>query len=172
MLDALKTTSKSIGRELNRAWESLAEGWHELLNRSGSALTPFVHPKADETSPAKEGDSGVPASFPRWSLLAGEVEESLKDIVVRIEVPGLDKADCDIRIEGNRLHLTGSKQIERETGDSRYHLSERAYGSFQRSIGLPRNVDTAKAQASFKNGVLTVRLPKLGADRAKSIPVT
>lgn len=111
------------------------------------------------------------SSFPRWSILAGEVEESDKDIVVRVEVPGLGKDDCEITIDGNMLRLSGSKQLERETDNSTYHLTERAYGTFQRTIVLPRSVDTDKAKASFKNGVLTVRLPKLGAGGSKSIQV-
>ncbi len=172
MLDALKTTSKSISRELNRAWESVAQGWHELLHRSGNALTHFAQPNDDATGRVRASAGDVPATFPCWSLLAGEVEESLNDIVVRVELPGLSKEDCEIRIESNRLHLSGSKQIERETGDSRYHLTQRAYGSFQRVIELPRNVDTDRAHASFKNGVLTVRCPKLGPDRSRSIPIT
>lgn len=58
------------------------------------------------------------------------------------------------------------------THDSTYHVMERAYGAFQRSIPLPRNVDTDKAKASYKNGVLTVRLPKVGGKPAKSITVS
>ena len=89
-------------------------------------------------------------------------------MLVRIELPGMDKDDCQITIEGNTLHLSGEKRFERETSDSTYHVMERAYGSFQRAIPLPRNVNIDKAQASFKNGVLTVRLPKEGKDQTKS----
>lgn len=95
-------------------------------------------------------------------------------MLLRLELPGLDKDDCKIVIEGNVLHLSGEKRFERETDDSTYHVMERAYGAFQRSIVLPRNVNIEQAQASFKNGVLTVRLPKQGSDSdsAKSIPVS
>lgn len=167
MLNTLKKTGKNIGREINRAWDNLAEGWHELLSRSGNALTRFTHRKADEL------DDGADLSLlPSWSLLAGELEETGKDVVVRVELPGMDKDNCSITIEGNVLHLSGEKRFERETTDSTYHLMERAYGAFRRSIVLPRNVNTAKAKASFKNGVLTVRLPKQGGDEARSIPVS
>lgn len=167
MLNTLKQTGKNIGREINRAWDNLAEGWHELLSRSGNALTRFTHRKADES------DDGADLSLlPSWSLLAGELEETGKDVVVRVELPGMDKDNCSITIEGNVLHLSGEKRFERETTDSTYHLMERAYGAFRRSIVLPRNVNTAKAKASFKNGVLTVRLPKQGGDEARSIPVS
>ncbi|MDO8250452.1 MAG: Hsp20/alpha crystallin family protein [Rhodoferax sp.] len=167
MLNSLKETGKTLGREISRAWESLSEGWRELLCRSGNALTHFSRHKDDEQKTSSEL-----ATFPRWSLLAGELEETAKDVVVRVEVPGMDKDDCQITIEGNMLHLSGEKRFERETSDSTYHVMERAYGAFQRSIPLPRNVNIDKAQASFKNGVLTVRLPKQGSDKPRSISVS
>ncbi len=166
MLDSLKEAGKHIGHEIGRAWEHLSEGWRELLSRSNNALTHFTHSKEEQTQ--------IPAlaSFPRWSLLAGEVEETEKEVVVRVEVPGMEKEDCRITLDGNMLHLSGEKRFERETLDSSYHLMERAYGAFQRSIPLPLNVDTDKAEASYKNGVLTVRLPKIGGKPAKSITVS
>jgi HSP20 family protein len=167
MLNSLKQTGQHLGHELNRAWISLSEGWHELFSRSSNALTPFTHPKP----PAQEGAHDL-APFPRWSLLAGEVEETPTDLVVRVELPGMDQDDCRITIEGNVLCLSGEKRFERDTHDSTYHVMERAYGAFQRSIFLPRNVNIDLAEASFKNGVLTVRLPKEGVVGARSIPVT
>ena len=165
MLDSLKQAGRTIGRELNRAWESLAEGWRELLSRSGDALTHFARDKDADQQTAL-------ATFPHWSLLAGEVEETSNDVVVRVEVPGMKKEDCSISIEGNTLKLSGEKHIERETHDSTYHVMERAYGAFQRSIPLPRNVDIDRAEASYSNGVLTVRLPKTASEQARSVPVS
>ena len=167
MLNSLKQTGKTIGRGFNRAWESLSEGWHELRSRSGNALTHFTRHKDDEQQASSEL-----ATFPRWSLLAGELEETAKDVVVRIELPGMSKENCQITIEGNTLYLSGEKHMERETDNSTYHVMERAYGMFQRAIPLPRSVNSDEAQASFKNGVLTVRLPKSGSDKAASIAVT
>lgn len=167
MLNSLKQTSQTLGREINRAWESLSEGWHELLSRSSNALTHFTRSK--EQTP---DTGGALATFPSWSLLAGELEETAKDMVVRVELPGMDKDDCQIRIEGNVLYLSGEKRFERETDDSTYHVMERAYGAFQRAIALPRNVNIDQAEATFKNGVLTVRLPKEGGDKGKSITVS
>jgi HSP20 family protein len=171
MLDSLKQAGKNIGRELNRAWENLSEGWRELLSRGGDSLTHFVHGRDEEESEGGALSASL-LRLPRWSLLAGEVEETDKDVLVRIEVPGMDKEDCRISIEGNMLYLSGEKRFERETHDSTYHVMERAYGAFQRAIPLPRNVDIDKAEATYKNGVLTVRLPKAGGAAAKSIPVT
>lgn len=168
MLDSLKQAGKNIGREINRAWENLSEGWRELLSRSSDSLTHFSRNKDEE-----QQESSALASFPRWSLLAGEVEETEKELIVRVEVPGMDKDDCRITIEGNMLYLSGEKRFERETHESTYHVMERAYGSFQRAIPLPGNVDIDKAEASYKSGVLTVRLPKTGSiTRGKSISIS
>ncbi len=168
MLDSLKQAGKNIGRELGRTWENLSEGWRELLSRSSDALTHFSRNSKHEV----QQESGSLATFPRWSLLAGEVEETDKEIVVRVEVPGMEKEDCRITIEDNLLYLSGEKRFERETGDSTYHVMERAYGAFQRTIPLPRNVDAGKAEASYKNGVLSIRLPKVAGESGKTIPVS
>ena len=167
MLDSLKKVGKEIGKELNRAWENLSEGWRELLSRSGNALTHY----AKSQEPEKSGEMSL-VKFPNWGLLAGEVIESEKSIVVKLEVPGMEKEDCQITIEGNTLYLSGEKRIERESDDGRYHIMERAYGNFQRAIPLPQNVDGDKAEASYKNGVLTVRLPKIGEGTSKRIVVS
>ncbi|MDE2117888.1 MAG: Hsp20/alpha crystallin family protein [Betaproteobacteria bacterium] len=168
MLDSLKQAGINIGRELGRTWENLSDGWRELLSRSGEALTHFSRNK-DE---AHTGGGGALATFPRWGLLAGEVEETDKDIVVRVEVPGMEKEDCRITIEDNLLCLSGEKRYARETSDSTYYVMERAYGAFQRTIPLPRNVDAEKAEASYRNGVLSIRLPKVAGGNGRTIPVS
>ena len=167
MLDAFKKTGQDLGKEIGRAWENLTEGWRELLSRSGNALTQFKRHREEETIGA-----GEIATFPYWSLLSGELEETAHDVLVRVEVPGMDKDDCQVTIEGNMLVLTGEKRFERETHDSTYHVMERAYGAFQRSIPLPCKVNIDNAKASCRNGVLTVRLPKEGDDRPKSLQVS
>lgn len=166
MLDSLKETGRTIGREIGRAWDNLSDGWHELLSRSGNALTPFTR-----AGKRKRKEEQALEGFPRWSLLAGELEETRDDVVVRVELPGLDKEDCAITIDGNLLTIRGEKRFERETRDSTYHVMERAYGAFERAIPLPRSVQADKASASFRNGVLTVRLPKGEQDAVRSIPV-
>ncbi|HXU92792.1 MAG TPA: Hsp20/alpha crystallin family protein [Gallionella sp.] len=167
MLDSLKQAGMNIGREINRAWESLSEGWRELLSRSSNALTHYSRGKSDVAASGSDL-----ARFPRWGLLAGEVEETEKDILVRVELPGLEKEDCHVSIEGNVLYMSGEKRIERETRDSTYHVMERAYGSFQRTIPLPRNVDADKAEANYRNGVLTVRVPKSAATVGTSVRIS
>jgi HSP20 family protein len=167
MLDTLKETSRNIGNEIGRAWDVVSEGWHELFNRSSNALTHFGQGKE-----AKQSAGSIATPYPRWSMLAGEVEETDKEIVVRLEVPGIEKENCRVTIDGNRLFLSGEKRFERSSEKSSYHVMERAYGAFQRIIPLPKNVREDQAEASYSNGVLTVRLPKLEADSARSIPVS
>lgn len=165
MFDNLKEAGRTIGQEIGRAWDAVADGWRELFNRSSNALTHFTRAR-DDALPA-----GAP-SLPNWSLLAGEVEESASEIVVRLELPGMDKSDCQVRIDGHTLILCGNKRFERISEDSAFHVMERAYGVFERHIELPRNVRAEQAEARFRNGVLSVRLPKKeDGTRARTIPV-
>jgi HSP20 family protein len=165
MLDSLKRVGKEIRSELGRAWENLSEGWRELLTKSGDSLTHFV--KAKEP----EGSAPLPA-FPSWGLLASEVVDTDDALVVRVEVPGMEKEDCEITVVENTLYLRGEKRFEREAVEGRYSVMERAYGSFERAIPLPANVDMENADASFRNGVLTIRLPKTEAGlEAKRIAI-
>ena len=166
MLNNLKQTGKTLSREINRAWENLAEGWRELLSRSSHALTPFTRHKEE----GPQGD-GL-ATFPRWGLVSGDLEETARDVVVRVELPGMDKADCRVTIDGNLLRLSGEKRAVRETHNSTYHVMERAYGAFERTIPLPRNVAIEQARASFKNGVLTVHLPKQEVSEPRSLQLS
>lgn len=92
--------------------------------------------------------------------------------MVQVEVPGVEKKDCHITIDGSMLYVRGEKRLERARNDSTYHITERAYGVFERAIPLPRNVDTDNAEASYRNGGLTISLPKLGGERGHIIPIS
>lgn len=168
MLDTLKDKGKTLGHELGHAWEVMSEGWREISHRSSNALTRFIHAKDSKPSSA-----GTPLdSYPRWSLLAGEVEETDQQIIVRLEVPGMEKEDCHVEIDGSRLLLSGEKHFEQTSDKSCYHIMERAYGSFQRVIPLPKSVVEDEAEATYRNGVLTVRLPKQVSEHPRSVPVS
>lgn len=166
MLESLSQAGRQVGHRLHRAWESLAEGWRELFRRSRDALTHFSH-----DSPGGPADSLALAGFPRWGLLAGEVEETSREIIVRVELPGIEKEDCNVVIEGDTLYISGEKRVDRDAGRGTYHVTECAYGAFARTVPLPCQVDTGAAQARFRNGVLTIRAPKLGARSSRTIPV-
>lgn len=136
---------------IERAWESLTEGWRELLTRSSGALTHF--------GTEGGGNKESPNEFPTWSLLAAETWETAKSVVIRMEIPGMNEDDLAIDIHGNVLRIRGEKRSEAAQG-RRYHLMERAYGHFKRNIALPHGVDAEKAEVSYRDGVLTVILPK------------
>jgi HSP20 family protein len=169
MLDSLKRAGKDISRGLSRTWESISEGWRELIQHGSGALTHFTR-REDEEKEGKAIDM-LPA-VRNWGLLAGEVEETDSEIVVRVETPGMEKKDCEIMIDGNMLYLRGEKRFERARGDSTYHVMERVYGIFERAIPLPQDVDSDKAEATYTNGVLTVRLPKSGSGKGRLVPVS
>ena len=83
----------------------------------------------------------------------------------------MHKQDFDIQVLDQYLVVRGEKQVERERSEGRYHVTECAYGSFERAIPLPEEVESAKAKASYKKGVLRVELPKSAASRRRTIHV-
>jgi HSP20 family protein len=96
-----------------------------------------------------------------------DVKEGEKDIVIQAELPGMEEKDVELLLEESSLLLKGEKKLEKEDKGEGFHYVERSFGSFQRVIPLPQRIDTAKAEARFKNGVLTVTLPKLEKAKAK-----
>ncbi len=89
-----------------------------------------------------------------------DLVEKDKEYEITAELPGIDEKNVEIKLSNNTLTIKGEKQEEKEQKDKDYYLSERRYGSFQRSFQLPEGVDVDKIDASFAKGVLTVKLPK------------
>ncbi|GAB4364261.1 MAG: Hsp20/alpha crystallin family protein [Calditrichia bacterium] len=89
-----------------------------------------------------------------------DVEETDRDVRISAELPGIDEKDIDISISDDVLTLKGEKKQEREEKGSTFYRMERSYGSFRRDIPLPSEVDPDKAEAVFKRGVLTIKVPK------------
>jgi HSP20 family protein len=106
-----------------------------------------------------------------WMPVAN-LHETDDEAVVSVEVPGLHPDDLDLRITPGGLTIRGEKREEREDKRQDFHLTERRYGSFVRTVPLPSGVDVDRAEARFKNGVLTVRFPKT-ASRAgtRRVPI-
>jgi len=113
-------------------------------------------------------DDGSFGTF--WSP-AVDVEEREDAYVVEAELPGLTKDDVKISVEGNILTIQGEKKQEKTNKDRDYYRSERSYGSFMRTFTLPASVRTDKVEAGYKNGVLTVTVPKAEEAKPKSIEV-
>jgi HSP20 family protein len=96
-----------------------------------------------------------------------DVDEDDKQVKVTAEVPGVEESDLDVSITSDSLVIRGEKKVERETKAKGALVRERRYGTFERVAPLPKDVDHAAATATFKNGVLTVVIPKTSDSRAK-----
>jgi len=102
---------------------------------------------------------------------AVDMEETDKEIIIRAEIPGLEKDDFSIELEQDHLILRGEKKQEKEEKDRNYHRVECSYGRFSRTIQLPCEIDANNANAEYKNGVLKITLPKAESARRKLIKV-
>jgi HSP20 family protein len=130
----------ALQRDMNRAFESFwSEASRSFGGRAGS-------------------DDAVPRS---------DVVETDSGVEVSIELPGLDEKEVEVTLTDEALTIRGEKKVERREEKRGYYVSERSYGSIYRSIPLPAGVDSDRAEATFRNGVLTVRLPQSPEARAK-----
>ncbi len=102
---------------------------------------------------------------------AVDVSETDDKITVKAEVPGIEAKDLDISLVGDTLTIKGEKKAEREEKSENYHLVERSYGSFSRSLKLPAVVEADKIEATYKQGVLTVTCPKKEEVKPKAIEI-
>ena len=100
-----------------------------------------------------------------------DVYEDEHNITLKIEVPGIEEKDIDVRIENNTLTVHGERKFEEKTDRENYHRVERHYGEFRRSFNVPLYVNAARINAEFKDGVLTITLPKNEEARPKQINV-
>jgi HSP20 family protein len=105
------------------------------------------------------------------SAPAVDVFEEKDDIVVKAEIPGMDKDNIEVNLADHTLTIKGEKKKEEEVKEENYYRSERSYGSFFRTLELPKDVHADKVKATFKNGVLEVRMPKTEEAKAKEIRV-
>jgi HSP20 family protein len=100
-----------------------------------------------------------------------DVSETDGERVIRAEMPGLNPEDVDISLQNGNLVLKGEKKRENEDQGENYYHVERSYGSFYRSVPVPEDITENDVKASFKNGVLTVRVPKGESSSGKRIPI-
>src|SRR3984893_3859495 len=102
---------------------------------------------------------------------AVDVYEDEHNVTLKIEVPGIDEKDIDVRIENNTLTVHGERKIEKEEKEENYRRVERQYGSFTRTFNLPPTVDAENVQADYDKGVLKITLPKKAEAKPKQIRV-
>ncbi len=149
-----------IKEDFGNTWKRLAEGWRHLSGKAAHALTYFSPTRPEEA-----------AEDARWGILAADVTEKSDGFVVELEAPGLAKEEIDVAVEDQRLIVTGTKRYESDREEGNLRISERAFGSFQRVIPLPEKVTADGAEASYKRGVLTLKVPKMTSPAARKIEV-
>ena len=136
---------ESLRQEMDRVFEDFTRGFGRFpLSRSLFDVEPMLR---------YEGAVGLSAP-------AVDVVEKESEFQITAELPGLDEKDIEVNVADDVLSIRGEKKEEREEKAKNYHLSERRYGSFQRTFQLPAGIDAEKIVASFQKGVLTVTLPK------------
>jgi HSP20 family protein len=130
--------------EVERLFDDFGMGpWRSAFRRGVFDIEPFWR---GETS---------------WSKVpAVDIAETAQGYEITAELPGIDEKNVEVKYANGALTIKGEKKNEREEKKENYYVSERSYGSFQRSFRVPDGVDPDKVEASFKNGVLTVKLPK------------
>ena len=163
------STLTELRQGIHKVWDSLTVGWRELRELAGDALTRF-QPKTSR-SDEETAEDRIVSRAARWGLLAAEVADEGDHIQVMLEVPGLDPDDFEIVVHDDMLVVRGEKRLSRHETKGHYHLMERAYGRFERAIRLPTAVDDEHAEAKYRAGVLTVKLPKSSARDSRRITV-
>jgi HSP20 family protein len=98
-------------------------------------------------------------------------ENGNEEIVLKAELPGLQREDIDLRVENNTLTLRGERKRDSDVKNEQYHRVERSYGAFSRSFSLPSRIDTEKVRAEFKEGVLSITLPVKAEAKPRQIEV-
>jgi HSP20 family protein len=111
-----------------------------------------------------------PAATTSWSPSV-DIFETEGEIIVKAELPGLERKDIVLHLENNVLTLRGERKFEKETKEENYHRIERSYGNFSRSFSIPATVDDEKIRADYKDGVLKIALPKKEQAKPKQIKI-
>ncbi len=151
---------EEIKQGLSSFLDSVAEGWQHLRQSASSALTGFKPGERTNLPARSEVDDTFYLPSVGWSMLGGNLFEDDKRVVVRVEVPGIDKNELEVEVQGDALVIHGEKRFEREDTTGRYRILQCAYGNFRRVVPLPAAVLADQARASYNNGVLRVELPK------------
>lgn len=164
-------TLQQISEGLGEALDNLMDGWRKLYRRAAAAITRFKSDQRPGTDLTPSDRQEIAVRSSGWGVLACEVFDDDDRVVVRLEAPGMEKDDFDLQVVDDCLVVRGEKQMERERTEGGYHISECAYGSFERAIALPDAVEIARASATYTRGVLRVELPKTAPRRRRGIRV-
>lgn len=165
-MTALEVKKSQLPATNGDVWEKFRREMDRLFDRfaTGFELSPF--------RAASNIEYLWPATVPGMTAPAIDVLEDDKTYTVTAELPGIDKKDVDVHVSHGMLVIKGEKRQEKEEKNKNYTLSERSYGTFQRSFMLPDDVSRDAIAADFANGVLTVKIPKVAeAKDVKKIEV-
>lgn len=164
---SLETVKEGVKQGLNSLWDSVSDGWQRLKQTSTNALIRFEPTEGANLPEESEVDDDFYLPSQSWAMLGGDVFEDEMRLVVRIELPGMEKKNINVQIKDNALVISGEKVFQREESEGRYRVLQCAYGSFSRVVALPASVLPDAASASYKNGVLRIELPKVEPGNTK-----
>jgi len=140
------------------------------MTRAGAVLFGPLHREIDRLF--EDFSQGLSHQQKMASLLPNiDVAESAKEIDISVEMPGLERSDVDISLEDNLLTIRGEKRLESSREDKNVYVSERAYGTFLRTIELPAGVNPSSVNAAMSDGVLKITIPKPANTEARKIEV-
>lgn len=131
-----------------------------------SGLQEQVNRLFESSFPGRSDNSALTTWAP-----AVDIYETEDELVVKADLPDVSEKDLDVRIENNTLTIRGERKFEKKVEEENYLRVERTYGSFSRSFSLPNTVNSEAIKAEYKNGVLTVELPKRAESKPKQIKV-
>jgi HSP20 family protein len=120
----------------------------------------------DSASPSR----GAEAELATWAP-AVDIFETENEVVVKADLPDVEEKDIDIRVENNVLQVRGERKFDKNVGQDNYLRVERVYGAFTRSFTLPNTINSEQIRAEYRNGVLTVHLPKREETKPKQIRI-
>lgn len=120
----------------------------------------------DTSFPGRSSESDLTTWAP-----AVDIQETENELVLKADLPGIEEKDIDVRIENNTLTIRGERKFEKQVNEDNYLRVERSYGSFSRSFSLPNTINTEAIKAEYKNGVLTVQMPKRAESKPKQVKV-
>jgi HSP20 family protein len=110
-------------------------------------------------------------SYGTWIPAVDIYEDGEKALIIKAELPGLDRDDIKVMVEDNKLSISGERKFKSDVSDVRVHRLERSYGAFQRSFRLPTTVESSQVQADYTDGTLTIALPLREDAKPKQIPI-
>ena len=138
----LVSTQDRLNRLFNSTLSSAFQGWGDEGQLASGTCTPPV-----------------------------DIYETDQNLVMKAELPGVDPREVEVRVEDNTLYLKGQRKLQEEVSQDNYHRIERTYGTFTRSFALPGSINADKVVAEYKDGVLTLTMPKREEAKPKTIKI-